>query len=125
MKTKEQIFREGFGLFINNPIPDDIFNKYMDDIDGEGTLKLQSWIINNVRGEIIDWVTGIGIIESVELLYESAIENGNVVMELMDVDLAYNMYRDDFDRKHHFHYYDSGMITYKKEFKHLYYLPAN
>jgi hypothetical protein len=77
-KTKEQIFRDGFGLFTNGQIPDDILNNYLIDEDGEATFELQCWINNNVRGEVMDWITGIGIIEAVELLYESALENGNL-----------------------------------------------
>jgi hypothetical protein len=82
LKTKEQIFRDGFSLFVNGCIPDDIFEGYMNDEDGEATLKLQIWIVNNMRGEICDWATGIGIIEAVELLYESALENGNLSIEI-------------------------------------------
>jgi hypothetical protein len=65
-KTKEQIFRDGFSLFVNSTIPDDIFNGYMNDDNGEGTSNLQVWIINNMKKEILDWSTGIGIIEAVE-----------------------------------------------------------
>ncbi len=77
-KTKEKIFRDGFGLFVNGQIPDDIFNGYMNDNDGMGTQNLQYWIVYNMRGEIMDWCTGIGIIESVEHLYKVALENGNL-----------------------------------------------
>ena len=31
-----------------------------------------------MRGEIMDWCTGIGIIEAVEHLYKTALENGNL-----------------------------------------------
>ena len=34
-----------------------------------------------MRGEIMDWCTGIGIIESVEHLYKTALENGNLSIE--------------------------------------------
>ena len=77
-KTKEQIFRDGFGLFTNGQIPNNIFNLYMGDEDGESTLELQWWVVNNMRVEIADWCTGIGIIEAVEHLYKTALENGNV-----------------------------------------------
>lgn len=77
-KTKEQIFRDGFGLFTNGQIPDDIFNAYINADDNEPTFELQCWIVNNMRGEIMDWATGIGIIEAVELLYETSLENGNL-----------------------------------------------
>jgi hypothetical protein len=80
-KTKEQIFRDGFGLFINTQIPNDIFNAYMNDEDGEATFELQYWIVNNMRTEIIDWCTAIGIIEAVEHLYKTALENGNLCAE--------------------------------------------
>jgi hypothetical protein len=43
-------------------------------------------------------------------------------MELMDVDFAYSLYKDDIERQFHFHHYDSGMITYKKQYKHFYYI---
>lgn len=36
----------------------------------------------------------------------------------MDVDEAYQANKD--TNPHHFHYYSSGMITYKKEYIHLY-----
>ena len=77
-KTKEQIFREGFRLFTNEEVPSDIFNAYMTDVDGEATFELQRWCVYNMRDEIMDWCTGIGIIEAVELLYKTALENGNI-----------------------------------------------
>ena len=80
-KTKEQIFKDGFGLFTNGQIPNDMFNAYMSDKDGEATFELQCWIANNMRGEIMDWCTEIGIIEAVEHLYKTALENGNLSIE--------------------------------------------
>jgi hypothetical protein len=77
-KTKEQIFRESFALFTNGRIPTLTFNAYMYDNDGEGTARLQEWIVNNLRGEIEDWCTGIGVIEAVEIMYSRALENGNL-----------------------------------------------
>jgi len=82
IKTKEQIFRDGFSLFVNGQIPDDIFQGYMNDEDGEATSRLQFWIVDNMRGEIYDWATGIGIIEAVESMYESALANGNLNHEI-------------------------------------------
>ena len=78
-KNKNQIFRDSFSLFVNKKIPDSIFDGYMNDKDGEATSLLQFWIIDNMKSEIIDWATGIGVIEAVELLYKSAFENGNVL----------------------------------------------
>jgi hypothetical protein len=75
---KDKIFREAFGLFVNGQIPDDIFNGYMNDQDGEGASRLQWWIVDNMRGEISDWCTGIGIIEAVEHLCQVALSNGNI-----------------------------------------------
>jgi hypothetical protein len=80
-KTKEQIFIDGFSLFINKQIPTDIFNAYMNDINGEATAELQYWIVNNMRKEIMDWCTAIGIIEAVEHLYQTALENGNLIIK--------------------------------------------
>ena len=36
----------------------------------------------------------------------------------IDVDEAY--YENMYTNPHHFHYYDSGMVTYKQEYIHLY-----
>jgi hypothetical protein len=81
-KTKEKIFRESFSLLTNGWIPDEIFNAYMNDKDGDGTIKMQEWCVDNMRGEIMDWSTGLGIIEAVESLYQCALENGNLSEEL-------------------------------------------
>lgn len=77
-KTKEKVFRDSFSLFANGYIPNDILNNYLNDEDGESTAILQEWILTNMRGEISDWCTAIGIIEAVEHLYETALENGNI-----------------------------------------------
>jgi hypothetical protein len=77
-KTKNEILKDAFGLFINNTIPDEIFNGYIDDKDGNGSFELQYWIVNHMKDEISDWCTGIGIIEAVEHLYKTALENGNI-----------------------------------------------
>lgn len=82
IKTKKQIFRDAFSLFLEKDIPDDIFTNYMRDLiikDGEPTMIFQSWILNNMKKEISDWATAIGIIESVELMYEEAKSNGNLM----------------------------------------------
>ena len=78
-KTKEQIFRDGFRLFTNGQVPNDIFNAYMSDGDGQATFELQSWLLNNMKSEIMDWCTSIGIIEAVEHLYQTALDNGNIL----------------------------------------------
>ncbi len=71
---KEKILRSTFALLTNGYIPDEVFSEYMDG-DFE---KIQCWCVNNMRGELMDWCTGIGIIEAVELMYNVAIENGNI-----------------------------------------------
>jgi len=80
-KTKAKIYKDGFGLFTNGQIPTEIFNNYLNDEDGDATSRLQWWIVDNMRGEIMDWCTGIGIIEAVEHLYKVALENGNLSIE--------------------------------------------
>lgn len=74
---KNEILKDAFGLFINDTIPDEIFYGYIDDKDGNGSFELQCWIVNHMKDEISDWCTGIGIIDAVELLYKTALENGN------------------------------------------------
>jgi len=80
-KTKEQIYRDAFECLTNGKIPDDIFDAYMNDNDGEGTLRLQRWCVDNMKGWCVDWNTGIGIIEAVEHLYKVALENGNLSID--------------------------------------------
>lgn len=78
MKTKEEIAKNFISLFVNYEIPDELIEDYLDDEDGEATLGLQTWIIYNMKPSLADWCTGIGVIESFELCYNSAIENGNI-----------------------------------------------
>lgn len=80
-KSKEQILRDAFGLLTNGRIPDDIFNEYIDNVDGDGSWRIQEWCVNNMKESIADWCTGIGIIEAVEHLYDVALENGNIKTE--------------------------------------------
>jgi len=80
-KTKEQIYRDAFQCLTNGAIPDDIFEGYMNDTDGEGTSRLQWWCVDNMKGWCMDWNTGIGIIEAVEHLYKVALENGNLSID--------------------------------------------
>lgn len=77
-KTKHQIYMDGFRLFVDKPIPTELLTNYMSDADGEATSEFQFWLIDNMRKSILDWCTGIGIIETVEHLYQTALENGNV-----------------------------------------------
>lgn len=79
-KTKEQVYRDAFYLFVDS-IPEDVLQGYLNDTDGEGTLRLQFWCGENMKGWIMDWCTGIGIIEAVEHLVKVAIENGNIKFE--------------------------------------------
>ena len=46
-----------------------------------------------------------------------------VELESMDVDETYEKYKYDTTRMFHFHHYDSGYKTIKKEFQHLYMHP--
>ncbi len=80
-KSKVQIYLDGFSLFLKESIPDDLFINYTNDRDGSATYELQLWVVNHMKDEIADWCTGIGIIESVEHLYEVALENGNLKLE--------------------------------------------
>lgn len=78
-KTKEQIYRQCFSLFTKGEIPNEILYNYMNDSgDGYGTLTLQLWIIDNMKNDLSDWCTGIGVIEAVKHLYKTAYENGNL-----------------------------------------------
>ena len=77
-KNKKMLAKNFISLFVHNEIPDELIEDYLNDEDGEGTANLQAWIIYNMKPSISDWCTGIGVIESFELCYNSAIENGNI-----------------------------------------------
>lgn len=78
MEVKEELAKNFLNLFVNNEIPDQLIEDYLDDEDGEGTSNLQAWIIYNMKSSISDWCTGIGIIETFEHNYSAALENGNI-----------------------------------------------
>ncbi len=73
--------KDVFELFLQKPVPEDIFNNYVTDKNGEGLLILQDFCINNMKREILNWCTGIGIIEACEYLYRCAVENGNIKID--------------------------------------------
>jgi len=77
-KTKPECYKDAFGLLLNKDVPDSILERYLNDIDGEGAYELQRFIVNNMKHELVDWSTGIGILEAVDKMYECALENGNV-----------------------------------------------
>lgn len=77
-KTKQEIFMDSYRLFITKEIPPQMMHDYLNDQDGDATSNLQSFIVLNMRKEISDWCTGIGIIEATELLYNEALYNGNL-----------------------------------------------
>jgi hypothetical protein len=79
-KNKREIIRESIELFVNASIPDSILDDYFLDKTGEAQMKLQYWVLFNLKGHL-DWCTGIGVIESAELLYKVALENGNISPE--------------------------------------------
>ena len=80
-EDKKNIYRAAFSCLVNGYIPDKILDDYLDE-KGDGFAKLQGWVVNNMRGELMDWCTGVGIIEAVEHFYETALENGNIVENL-------------------------------------------
>jgi len=66
-----------FNLFLNKEVPDDIFEGYLRD-DEDCYLKLQDFIGENMKKEMLSWSTTIGILEASEHLYKCAVENGNI-----------------------------------------------
>lgn len=78
MKTKKQYYQDVFGLLVNGKIPDKILDDYINDIGDDNYSPLANFVVNNIRGEIMDWSTGIGIIEAVEHIYNEAVSNGNI-----------------------------------------------
>jgi len=77
-KTKKQYYQDVFGLMVNGRIPDEILDNYINDIGDDNYSSLDDYVVNNMRGEIMDWSTAIGIIEAVDHIYNEAVSNGNI-----------------------------------------------
>lgn len=79
MKTKFEIYKSAFGLFLNENVPDSMLHQYLDNIQyPDYHIEIQNYIIDNMKKEILDWNTGIGIIDAVDSMYDEAVSNGNV-----------------------------------------------
>jgi hypothetical protein len=78
MKTKKDYYLDIFGLLVNGKIPDEILDNYINDVGEDSYTPLADYVSNNMRGEIMDWSTAIGIIEAVDHIYHEAIANGNI-----------------------------------------------
>jgi hypothetical protein len=88
-KTKAEIFKEAIELFITEEVHNGLLINYLDaqedkDDEGDATFHLQAMIVNFMKPEILDWCTGIGIIEAVNHLYNTALENGNLINKLKE-----------------------------------------
>ena len=77
-KTKKEYYQDVFGLMVNERIPDEILDNYINDVGDDSYSPLADYVLNNMRGEIMDWSTAIGIIEAVEHIYKEAVSNGNI-----------------------------------------------
>lgn len=79
MKTKFDIYKSAFDLFLNHSIPEKILNDYLtqDYFEAEDVFDIQDFISCNLKKEII-WSTAIGIMDAVEVMYEEAVANGNI-----------------------------------------------
>jgi cell division protein ZapA (FtsZ GTPase activity inhibitor) len=69
-----KIYSEAFSLFCNGE-PPHLDKLAIDALDHKEFLELQEWSVNNAK---VTWMTGIGIIEAVDSLVYSAVENGNI-----------------------------------------------
>ena len=78
--SKKECYKTTFRLLVNGEIPDKVLDDYINEVDDSYTA-LADYVINNMRGEIQEWSTAIGIIEAVDRIYECAVENGNIQTE--------------------------------------------
>lgn len=93
-------------------------------IDGYKAAQPKKYTEEQVISALIKWQSGefdhyYEVIQSLQ----PKIESIEVETELMDVDYAWQLYRDDTQMQFHFHHYDSGLKHFKKEFEHLYQQP--
>lgn len=83
-KTKLEIFREGISLFIETPLPEDLFLEYCQDDEryGKGEQALRVWINFNLKDNVRDWITANSVLNAVELLYNNAVEANMLAPDL-------------------------------------------
>ena len=78
--SKKECYTSAFSLLINGKIPDKVLDDYINDVDDSYTA-LADHVLNNIKKEIAEWSTAIGIIEAVDSIYNCAVENGNIETE--------------------------------------------
>ncbi len=82
LERKLDIHKKLFSLYLTKEVPEDILKLYFGGLrkrDNEGFRELQEFIVNHLKPEVT-FLTGYGIIESVEKLIETTVENGNMTM---------------------------------------------
>lgn len=80
--NKIHCFKTLYSLLLDKMPPEDLMQIYFDDIfdkhDGEGSEKMQEFIVNNLKPSI-KWSTGIGTMEAIEHMVDEAIANDNSI----------------------------------------------
>ena len=77
MILKTNFYKQLIELYIKKELPDYLLLNYFNNSHSFAFLELQDYISGNLKKEF-NYLTGIGIIESVELLYKYSLENGNI-----------------------------------------------
>lgn len=66
--------RQLLGLYLDKLPEDSLYREYFKE---DGHIVMQDFINSNIKDEF-QWLTGIGIMESVDNLIEESISNGNI-----------------------------------------------
>lgn len=77
-KDKIYYYNELYSLFLNKKIPKRILINYINNETDDSYNELSDFIGINIKKQLNKWVTNIGIIELVDLMYKEALNNGNI-----------------------------------------------
>ncbi len=73
--TRIQFYRRHIQQYISELPPSDLLIKYFYDYDDDSSLPMQTFIIEHIKPEY-PYLTGIGILDSIDSLYFATKENG-------------------------------------------------
>lgn len=82
MKRIWEYYTDCFSLFLNKIPSEELIKKYLRNSDS-CIIEMQDFVNMNIK-EVISWSTGIGIIESVDIMVKEAKDNGNIKMSILD-----------------------------------------
>jgi hypothetical protein len=75
--TRIKFYRNHIKQYVTAIPSGDLLIKYFYDTDGDGSIAIQTFIVEYIKDEF-PYLTGIGILESIDSLYFASKENGRL-----------------------------------------------